>query len=83
MRLFKALRFKERFMLDYSFAAPRRAQTTMPCKKCGRPVLIARTCHEVTLHCEACRKDYRVQDYLPEMDEAMESFMENVNCDRV
>jgi uncharacterized protein YbaR (Trm112 family) len=42
-----------------------------------------RTCHEAYLQCERCRKNYPVQDYIRQMDKALEEFLEAINCDRV
>jgi len=63
--------------------APRFAQTTIPCVCCKRPLLARRTCHEAYLQCEHCRREYAVQEYIREMDTALEDFLAAINCDRV
>lgn len=63
--------------------APRSAQTTIPCAVCKKPLMARRTCHHAYLQCEHCRKDYQVQEYIKDMDEALEDFLEAINCDRV
>lgn len=42
-----------------------------------------RTCHHAYLHCEHCKKDFTVQEYIKQMDPALEAFLEAINCDRV
>lgn len=42
-----------------------------------------RTCHHAYLECEHCKRTFEVQDYIKEMDTALESFLEAINCDRV
>lgn len=63
--------------------APRSAQTTIPCARCKRPLMVRRTCHEAYLQCEHCRCNFPVRDYVKDMDKALEDFLEAVNCDRV
>ena len=63
--------------------APRSAQTTIPCARCAKPLMARRTCHEAYLHCESCDKDYALAEYVKAMDEALEAFLEALNCDRV
>jgi len=63
--------------------APRNAQTTIPCPCCSEPLLALRSCHEAYLRCERCRKDFAVKDHIRDMDEALEAFLEAINCDRV
>ncbi len=62
---------------------PRSAQTTIACARCKKPLMARRSCHEARLHCEGCGKDYAIGDYIKEMDEALEQFLEALNCDRV
>lgn len=63
--------------------APREAKTTIPCGVCEKQLVARRSCHEAYLHCEHCRRDFAVKDYIKDMDEALESFLEAINCDRV
>lgn len=63
--------------------APRSALTTIPCAHCSQPLIAKRSCHHAYLHCDACSKDYEIQEYIKEMDEALEEFLEAINCDRV
>lgn len=70
-------------MWGTTFGRARSAQTTIPCHVCAEPLKVERTCHEVFMRCETCRKTYPVSDYVGEMDDAMENFMEGVYCDRV
>ena len=66
-----------------SFSRSRKAQTTLPCRECGKPVIIERSCHEAHLTCPACGKSYPIQEYIREADEAMEDFLNHVYCDRM
>ncbi len=66
-----------------SFSRVRKIQTTLPCRECRTPVLVERSCHEVHVVCPACGKMYSVQEYIREADEAMETFLEQVYCDRM
>lgn len=61
----------------------RSAQTSIKCHVCQHPLIVQRACRQVSLHCEKCGKDFPLQQYIPEMDDALEQFMENVYCDRV
>lgn len=61
----------------------RSAQTTIKCHACQHPLLVQRSCQHVTLHCTACRKDFNFQEYVREMDDVLEHFMENVYCNRI
>lgn len=63
--------------------APREAQTTIGCGQCDKPLLARRTCHHAYLYCEHCRKEFLLQEYIPRMDEALETFLEAIDCDRV
>ena len=56
---------------------------TVECPTCGAPLHIARTCHEVYMHCPACKAQFPLQDYIRQADEAMEHFLENVYCNRI
>ena len=66
-----------------AFFAPRDVKTTLVCPTCGAPLHIARTCHEVYMHCPACKAQFPLQDYIRQADEAMEHFLENVYCNRI
>lgn len=66
-----------------SFSRARKAQTTLPCRECKAQVVIERSCHEVHLVCPSCGRTYPVQQYIQEADEAMETFLEQVYCDRM
>jgi hypothetical protein len=37
----------------------------------------------VTLHCKSCGATFPAEKYIHCMDDAMESFMENVYCNRI
>ena len=63
--------------------APRSAQTTIPCKECGTPLEARRSCFRAYMRCETCGKDYELNDYVKDMDDALEEFLEAINCDRV
>lgn len=65
------------------FFAARDAETSLKCPKCGGNLHIARTCHEVYIICPACRARYELKDHIGQADQAMESFLENVYCDRM
>lgn len=69
--------------LQWGSPQARSAQTTIPCHTCGQHLKVYRSCHVVTLQCEACKKVSPLQEYVSEMDNALENFMENVHCDRV
>jgi uncharacterized C2H2 Zn-finger protein len=66
-----------------AFFAARDAETTLACPRCGARLHIARTCHEVHMHCPACKARFALQDYNSQADDAMEHFLENVYCDRI
>ncbi|MDR3044047.1 MAG: hypothetical protein LBU75_07255 [Desulfovibrio sp.] len=70
------------YSTSYGFGQPRAAQTTIPCRTCGTALRVERTCHEVFLRCTTCRSTHDVGEYVAQMDDALESFMENVYCDR-
>lgn len=57
--------------------------TELPCDACGDKVNVRRSCHEVWLHCEACGKDFPLEQYVPRMDESLERCLESVYCDRM
>lgn len=59
------------------------AQTTIACPVCGNALQARRTCHQAYLYCDRCRKDFLLQDFISRMDEALEAFLEAINCDRV
>ncbi len=63
--------------------AARDAETTLACPDCGALLHIARTCHEVYMHCPACGKKFPLADYIARADDAMEHFLEGVYCDRI
>jgi transposase-like protein len=62
---------------------PRAAQTTIPCPCCKKPLIAGRDCHEAYLRCDDCGKTYAIKECLKDMDEALEAFLETVNCARV
>ena len=64
------------------FSAPRSAQTTIPCKQCKKPLTAKRTCHEAYLYCEQCARQFPISAYSAHMDDALERFIEALNCDR-
>lgn len=66
-----------------SFFGPRQAETSLPCPRCGTPLLIERACREVHMRCPACNTQYPLRDFIGQADEAMEQFLENVYCDRI
>lgn len=66
-----------------SFSRSRSAQTTIPCHQCGQALMVERSCQEVYMWCAHCKKRFEATEYIPEMDDAMEEFMEGVYCDRV
>jgi hypothetical protein len=68
-------------MNRFSFP-PRSAQTTIPCKQCQKPLVARRTCHEAYLYCEHCARESPVSAYSAQMDDALEQFIESLNCDR-
>ncbi len=61
----------------------RNAQTTIPCKHCGHPITVVRSCQHVYMQCEQCKKQGDLNEYIPLMDDVLEEFMEGVFCDRV
>ena len=65
------------------FSAARQARTTLPCPDCGQALDIRRTCHEAYMQCSACRKEFPLTPFIPRMDEAMETFLEQLFVDRV
>ena len=65
------------------FSRIRKVQTTVPCKKCTAPLSIERSCHEVHMSCPQCGEKAPLREYIAQADEAMESFLEQVYCDRM
>lgn len=61
----------------------RSVQTTIACHACGQPLTVYRACRVVSMQCETCKKVFPLQEYVSEMDSALENFMENVHCDRI
>ncbi len=62
---------------------PRTAQTTIPCRACGKALVAERSCRRVILTCTSCRCSYELTEYTESIDEALEEFMACVPCDRV
>ncbi len=69
--------------LPMAFFAARDAETSLVCPRCGVRLHIGRSCHEVHMHCPACKAEFPLNEYISQADEAMERFLENVYCDRV
>ena len=65
------------------FFAPRQARTTLVCPLCGEPLDIRRTCHEAYMQCSGCRKAFPLTQFIKQMDEVMEEFLERLYSDRV
>ncbi len=63
--------------------SPRHTETTIKCHECSGILHAERSCHEVYLRCTKCNAVRPVQEYIRDMDDALEQFMENVFCDRV
>lgn len=61
----------------------RSAQTSIKCHDCQHPLTVQRACQQVSLYCKKCNKTFPLQEYIAEMDDTLESFMENVYCDRI
>lgn len=66
-----------------AFGRSRQQITTMPCKDCGKPVTAHRYCREVRIECPDCGAAFSLEQYVPQMDQALEDFLENVYCDRM
>lgn len=66
-----------------SFFSNRESETTLNCPKCNSKLFIARTCHEVFMFCKHCEKQYPLKDFVAQADSKMETFLENVYCDRM
>ena len=66
-----------------AFFAARDAETSLVCPRCGARLHIGRSCHEVYMHCPACKAQFPLSEYISKADEAMERFLENVYCDRI
>lgn len=62
---------------------PRAANTTLKCPNCNHNLDITRSCKEVHMHCPACKKDYPLDKFIAQADDAMEKFLENVYFDRI
>ena len=65
------------------YFAPREARTTLKCPECGAPLDIRRTRHEASLQCSSCRRTFKLTQFVSQMDEAMEEFLERLYADRV
>ena len=46
-------------------------------------LMIKRTCHEAYMYCEHCQKAFDLKDFIPQMDAAMEEFLENLYANRI
>lgn len=66
-----------------SSGAARERDTSMDCLNCGAKVTVRRSCLSVSLHCKSCGANFPAEKYIHCMDDAMESFMENVYCNRI
>ena len=66
-----------------AFSASRDAKTTSACPNCADKLHITRTCHEVFMRCPSCKAEFPLQKYIKQADDAMESFLENVYCNRI
>ncbi len=69
--------------MAFFLAAAREARTTLACPQCGEPLNIRRTCHEAYMQCSSCRKEFPLSPFIPRMDDAMETFLEQLYADRV
>lgn len=65
------------------FSATRQARTTLACPGCGHSLDIRRTCHEAYMQCSACNSEFPVAPFIPQMDDVMETFLEQLFADRV
>ncbi len=65
------------------FRAKREAKTSLDCPICRDKLFIKRTCHEAFMFCPTCRKEFPLQNFIPQMDEVMEEFLENLYSDRI
>ncbi len=65
------------------FSHPRSVETTMSCKKCGKPVSARRSCLRVNIFCPHCRQEFALEEYLAKMDSALEGFLDGVYLDRI
>ncbi len=65
------------------FRAAREATTSLPCPDCSQNLQIRRTCHEAYMFCPQCQKKIEIEPFIPQMDTAMEDFLENLYADRV
>lgn len=69
--------------MAFFFSAPRQARTTLSCPECGGVLDIRRSCHEAYMFCPACNKELALEPFIPQMDEVMENFLEQLFADRV
>lgn len=53
------------------------------CPECAEALLIKRTCHEAYMYCGHCGKSFELKDFIPQMDTAMEEFLENLYSNRI
>ncbi len=65
------------------FRSAREKQTTVLCPVCAKAMMIKRTCHEAYMYCEHCQKTFELKDFIPQMDAAMEEFLENLYSNRI
>ena len=65
------------------FSNPREAITTIACPKCQKFLFIKRTCHEAHMQCSGCKTVFTLQGFIPQMDEAMEKFLEGLYANRI
>ena len=65
------------------FGNAREAKTTVACPKCKDALDIKRTCHEAFMSCSTCKESFALQDFIPQMDDAMEKFLEGLHSNRI
>ena len=61
----------------------REAKTTLTCPQCEGLLNIKRTCHEAYMACDACKQNFPLQQFIPQMDDAMEKFLEGLHSNRI
>lgn len=65
------------------WGSSREKQTILPCPVCAEKMLIKRTCHEAYMYCGHCQKKFDLKAFIPQMDSAMEEFLENLYSNRI
>lgn len=69
--------------MSFFFNNSRDVKTTVACPQCQNLLNIKRTCHEAFMYCDRCKQNFPLQEFIPQMDDAMEKFIEGLHSNRI